>query len=1029
MELAVEMAEVGQAAAGGDGRDGGVVDGEQGTCAIEAMAVEQSGGGAAEVAGTGAGEMAARAACRLRNPGHTGLEQLSGGEALHHGGQPRRAAVRHVRRSRGCEQHREVEQEAFQGKQRARAVREVAHRSLEPLEAVDGQMPGGHRVGPEIDLIAVREMVEAVLWESEVDQGESVALGGKAMPVTRPHHHQVSGAQHLSAIRQEMAAATGSGGDPEDLGEVMVMQRETGPASVGRAAEVEGLPGNQVGPADPVHDVTIPYYFWHRSRRMRHQGSIFASEDAAMPTMFEAPPIAHAEALTRLELAEHITAVHAAHAYDAPARREAAVLAAMFPAALRPLQPGDRLAGRLAPRDYPLVGFSPEPGGYGYYCSIDALASADLGDDAARRSAAIAAYWHARTTRERARASFPPAAQALFASDDWTSQPQLGAALFRMAGIHLDYPKLMQHGLPGLAALVEKRRSRLGDDLADGLRASLRLVADCCRHYAGQAQGIAEACAGDERQRLLAIAAACAAVAERAPRSFREAMQLGWIYSLVAGALNYGRMDVWLGGFLAADLDAGRLDDVEAQDLVTGLWRLIASRKTIWNGRVIIGGLARPDPVSADRFCRLAIEASRAVAEIEPQLSLRFHPGSDPAILRQAYDCIGAGRTYPMLYNDAVNVPAVMRAFNVDEASAQHYLPYGCGEYVLDHRSFGTPNGVINLLKCLEAALHDGCCALSGARIGPATGDPAGFASFDDLWRAYDTQVRTALAALADVQACTHRAAAAAGPFLLLTLLYDDCLERGLPVFSGGIRWFGGTMEAYGNTNTGDSLTAIETLVWKQGRLTLPQVIAILDADFDGHPHEHAAMRACPKFGNDDATADAMLVRVHEHVCRITAAQAARTGLASYLVVVINNNANTTLGRLSAASADGRRCAGFMANANNPMGGCDVNGVTAFLNSLLRPDPGLHAGAVQNMRFSRDLFTTRRSELEALLGAWFDQGGSQAMISVLSREDLEEAVREPRMHANLMVRVGGFSARFVELDPGTQREILSRTLH
>lgn len=743
-----------------------------------------------------------------------------------------------------------------------------------------------------------------------------------------------------------------------------------------------------------------------------------------MPTMFESPPVAAAEILARLAHAERITAAHAAHADAHPARREAAVLTAIFPDALQPLRRSDRFAGSVV---FPQVGFSPEPGGYGYYCNLGGLDAAAL--DAGDRVAALQAYWRGRTTQEAARAMFPASVARLFPTDDWTGTPALGAPLYRMCGVHMDYPTLMGLGLPGLAKRVEERRARLGDGLADGLQAAVRMVAACCRHYVEQATVLAADSADEEAVRLRRIAASCQAVAERAPATLHEALQLGWIYTLVSGALNYGRMDVWAGGFHAADLAAGRLDEATAQDLVTGLWRQIAERKTIWNGRVVIGGRGRPDPVVADRFCRLAIRASYDVAEIEPQLTLRFDAATDPVVMQEAYNCIGAGRTYPMLYNDAVNVPAVMRAFQVDEATAEHYLPYGCGEYILDHRSFGAPNGIISLPKCLEAALHDGRCVLGGERIGPATGEPAGFASFDDLWRAYDTQVSTALAALAEAQECTHRAAAQAGPFLLLTMLYDDCLERGKPIFDGGIRYMGGTMEAYGNTNAADSLTAIDRLVFRERRLTLPQLVAICDADFAGHPREHALMRACPKYGNDDAEADAMLVRVHEHVCRTTAAQAQRVGLHSYLVVIINNNANTTLGRLAGASADGRRSRAFMANANNPMSGCDTAGVTAFLNSLLKPDPGLHAGSVQNMKFSRELFTTSRAELEALLSAWFAQGGSQAMISVLSRGDLEEALREPARHANLMVRVGGFSARFVELDPGTQREILARTLH
>ena len=118
-----------------------------------------------------------------------------------------------------------------------------------------------------------------------------------------------------------------------------------------------------------------------------------------------------------------------------------------------------------------------------------------------------------------------------------------------------------------------------------------------------------------------------------------------------------------------------------------------------------------------------------------------------------------------------------------------------------------------------------------------------------------------------------------------------------------------------------------------------------------------------------------------------------------------------------------------MSNANNPSSGNDRSGVSAFLRSLLKLDPSLHAGAVQNMKFGKELFRDRRPKLEALLGTYFDEGGAQAMITVVGREDLEAAMREPEKWGHLMVRVGGFSARFVELSPTVQREILERTLN
>ena len=122
---------------------------------------------------------------------------------------------------------------------------------------------------------------------------------------------------------------------------------------------------------------------------------------------------------------------------------------------------------------------------------------------------------------------------------------------------------------------------------------------------------------------------------------------------LVAGVHNYGRMDVAFGPLLARDLDAGRLDRRRRPSaLLESLWRLMAARRTIYNGRVIVGGAGRPDPESADRFARLALEATRRVNEVEPQLTFRFDRDTDPELMALAYDVIGEGRTFPMLYND-----------------------------------------------------------------------------------------------------------------------------------------------------------------------------------------------------------------------------------------------------------------------------------------------------------------------------------------------------------------------------------------
>lgn len=112
-----------------------------------------------------------------------------------------------------------------------------------------------------------------------------------------------------------------------------------------------------------------------------------------------------------------------------------------------------------------------------------------------------------------------------------------------------------------------------------------------------------------------------------------------------------------------------------------------------------------------------------------------------------------------------------------------------------------------------------------------------------------------------------------------------------------------------------------------------------------------------------------------------------------------------------------------------PSAGSDKNGITAVLNSQVKPDPSINAGVVQNMKFSKDLFTKSRDTVKALLYTYFKNGGTQAMITVVNRGDLEKAMIEPVKYSHIFVRVGGFSARFIELETAVQKEIISRTLY
>jgi pyruvate-formate lyase len=391
--------------------------------------------------------------------------------------------------------------------------------------------------------------------------------------------------------------------------------------------------------------------------------------------------------------------------------------------------------------------------------------------------------------------------------------------------------------------------------------------------------------------------------------------------------------------------------------------------------------------------------------------------------------CIEEGRTYPLLYNDEVLVPGIMKAYGVDRQRAESYVPLGCGEIEFDHYSFGTPSGSLNMLKVLEITINGGLDPVSKTYFGPAVKPLEQCATFEEFYGEYKKQLDYYVEAQAKFEKYQYEKTGELHAFMYVTMLYDGCVERGKAVFNGGCASLNGTLELYGLVNAADSLTAIRKLVFTDRTMTANQLNKVLAANFFSYDKERKMMLDCPKYGNDDPEADEMMVDLHGFICRTIIEQAPKVGLYTNLAVVINNAQNTTLARWVSASADGRKAGTATANANNPSPGADKNGITAMLNSILKLPHDNHAGMVQNIRLSREIYSSARDKVQKLLDLYFERGGAQAMITVVGKDELERAMQTPELYHDLIVRVGGFSARFVDLPKDVQKEIFERNTY
>lgn len=733
----------------------------------------------------------------------------------------------------------------------------------------------------------------------------------------------------------------------------------------------------------------------------------------------------------QIALMERFTETYRKYSRLSPALREAHCLRVQFPAVLGGFYPQDVIAGRLGAV---AIGFNPQAEcmQFGYYEDeeqLKKLLAQPLSAKDRERVLALRAFWRENHTLAKIKRSYSEELWEALPDKSYVYDRAAAYPLYRLSGTHLDFGTLLRLGAGGLRRRILARRDRAAD-LYSAMLLALDCYTDSCRYYHTLVKAELEGNpAPERREHLLQLAQTLERIGDAPAQSFLDAIQMVILYWLLSGSFNFGRMDTYLAEYYTADIDSGVLSEEQALTLLVGMWNAMSLRQKPYDTRVVVGGEGRQDPAKGDRFTLLAIQATMQTKNVTPQLTLRFSKNTPKQVMDSAYRCIGSGATFPMLYCDEVNIPAVQKAFSLPWEEAVQYCPFGCGEYVIFHRSLGTPSGIINLLKVLELTLNNGRDMSTGEAQAPDRGNLCSYQSFDALWEAYAAQVRYFTDALALQEEAEYLEAGRDCAFLFFSMLFDDCIDRGRALLSGGVRYLGGTLESYGNINTADSLSAIRSLVYESGKVAPAELLRALQTDFEGAEPLRQQLLAQPKYGNDHPAADQMAQRVHDNVCLSTIESGRATSLHSYLIVVINNNANTVLGRHTCASADGRRAHTFMANANSPFRGADTAGPTAMLHSLVKLDTGIHAGAVQNLKLSRELFERRNAAIRAMLGTYFKNGGAQLMISVVGRQDLENAIADPASYRNLLVRVGGFSARFVELNPAEQQEILMRTLY
>ena len=748
----------------------------------------------------------------------------------------------------------------------------------------------------------------------------------------------------------------------------------------------------------------------------------------------------------KIDQAEQFTNTFIHYENDDISIREAACLRALFPSALQDIAQGDFYAGRS---ERTPVGFIQSHGSaeMGYICRKNVLEAAiennRIPEDDVERVKKIISFWNGKTTADVAiqmnTLELPIEINNALLSpekaDEWQTEIFAAAYMHRMAEINLDFDKLLQNGIDGIKEIIQnqmfeekKEKKASAKNLYNSMLDTMELVRECCVYYAKQAEMQMQNANHIRRQELERISQDLWAITKRKPEHLTEAISLFWLYSQMAYLDNFGRMDVYLGDFLVKDLDSGYLTESEALAAITGLFTLIADAHPNFGGRVIIGGIGRRNEKNADRFALFALKAQQIVNREIPQLSLRMYRNMDESLFRAGLDSIINGNLYPFLYNDDIGVPCVGDSFNIPRFEAEQYIMSNCGEYDIEHRSFSSPNGSINYVKILEITLHNGIDPISGKQMLLQTGQLEDFKTFDDLWKAFEEQVKNIVNIITQITLSIYRAASAQAPNLLASILMDDCIKEGKGLLEG-VRYCGLVVETHGMITVANSLYAVKKLVYDEKKITAIQLMELLKSNFANGEAERKLLLQAPKFGNDDSEVDEMAEKVVSMIKGITRDAGKILPVDFCLATHISVDAHVYCGQASGATPDGRKSGEPITNSNNPSGGTDKEGVTALLRSMSKIRPIPSAGQVNHVKLSKSIISQNREVVVALVKSFFDMGGNHLCISVLDKQELLDALENPEKNSHILVRIGGYSAQFINLPRELKEEIISRTEH
>ena len=680
-------------------------------------------------------------------------------------------------------------------------------------------------------------------------------------------------------------------------------------------------------------------------------------------------------------------------------------------------------------------------------------------DGEARRAyeTTIIPFWKGRAMRDRVFGEMTTEWKAAYEAGVFTEFQEQRSPGHTALG-----DKIFKKGFLDLKDEIGERLARLdyfNDPLAEDKKQELvgmGIAADAIILFAERhAERLEEMSKGEgdakRKQELETMAGVCRWVPAHGPRTFWEALQGYWFVHVGVitelnpwDAFNPGRLDQHLWPFYEAEIKAGTLNEEDARELLQAFWvkfhnhpappkvGVTAKESGTYTDFALInlGGVKADGSDGVNELTYLILDVIEEMRILQPSSMVQVSKKNPDRFIHRAMRIIKTGFGQPSIFNtEAIVQELVRQGKSLEDARCGGAS--GCVEAGAFGKEAYILTGYFNIPKVLEIALHNGVDPRTGRRIGIETGEVSGFASFEEFWGAFERQMRYFIDTKVRGNNVIDRLFAKYMPAPFLSLVIDDCIEKGMDYHAGGARYNTSYIQGVGLGSVTDALAAVWWNVFETKWVTMGKLVEAMDRNFQGDGELRRRLwEGTPKYGNDDDRADGIMRRVFDAYFKaIDGRPNARGG--RHRINLLPTTVHVYFGSMTGALPDGRLAGVALSEGISPVQGQDRNGPTAVLKSAAKMDHIKTGGTLLNQKFTPELLADEEGirKVSQLVRTYFRLDGHHIQLNVVSVETLRKAQARPEEYRDLIVRVAGYSDYFVNLNAELQNEIIQRTEH